>query len=461
MKNNTRLCIGLVGLGVLALSSLAQSASDPMAPVSVASTSVTITSGTHTITVTDLGLPPGYVSARALAVNNLGQVVGMATDSSFALHRVIWDGGTFIELPNFDPASTAVPEAINDSREVVGTELVTRKGIYYGVYWNAIGQVSALQPIAGGPQYLVNGHGINNLGQMVGSSQEASPNLRSHAVRWPNGLSAPEDLGFMGSGQYSVAYGINDLGEVVGVADNGSTTHAFLWRNGTYTDLGSLAGSGGASIAYMINNSTVIAGSSNGGYLSFIWQSGVMTQLPFPPGIASSSVFDINNLGDIVGASATFFQEHAILWRAGEAIDLGTWPGGTRSFAWGINDSGTIVGEGNVSGDGFWRALMWTVDDGTPNTTPTSTLQAKPTKLQVGESVSAKASFTDPDNGPWSYTLNWGDGTSTTGNVSVVGKISGISPHVYTQSGSFSANLSVTDAKGATGTSSTIAIKVR
>ena len=71
-----------------------------MAPVSVTRTSVTFTSGTRTITVTDLGLPPGYVSARALAINNLGQVVGMATDSSFGLHRVIWDGGTFIELPN-------------------------------------------------------------------------------------------------------------------------------------------------------------------------------------------------------------------------------------------------------------------------------------------------------------------------------------------------------------------------
>ncbi len=460
MKNSIRLFIGLVGLGSLALSSLAQLASDPMVPVSVERTSVTFTSGTRTITVTDLGLPPGYVSARALAINNLGQVVGMATDASFGLHRVIWDRGTFIELPNFDPSSTAVPEEINDTREVVGSELVTRKGIYYGVYWNAIGQVSALQPIAGGPLYLVFGHGINNLGQIVGSSQEAPPNLRSHAVRWPNGLSAPEDLGFMGSGQYAVAYGINDLGEVVGVADNGSATHGFLWRNGTYTDLGSLAGSGGASIAFVINNSTVIAGSSNGGYLSFVWQNGVMTQLPFPPGIASTSVFDINNVGDIVGASATFFQEHAILWRAGEAIDLGTWPGGDRSFAWGINDSGTIVGEGNIIG-GFWRALMWTVEDGTGNTIPTATLSATPTRIRVGGSVSVTASFADPDNGPWSYSFNWGDGNSTTGEVSIPGTISGISPHAYTQRGTFSASLSVTDAKGATGTSKTSTIKVR
>jgi len=459
MKNSVHLCVGLMGLGFLALSSLAQSASNPIGPVSVESNSVSFFDGVRTITITDLGLPPGYVSARALAINNLGQIVGMATDSSFGLHRVIWDAGTFIELPNLDPSSTAVPEGINDSREVVGTELVTRKGIYYGVYWNAIGQVFALQPIAGGPQYLVNGHGINNLGQMVGSSQEASPNLRSHAVRWPNGVSAPEDLGFMGSGQYSVAYGINDLGEVVGAADNGSATHGFLWRNGTYTDLGSLAGSGGASIAYVINNSTVIAGSSNGGYLSFVWQNGVMTQLPFPPGIASTSVFDINNVGDIVGASATYFQEHAILWRAGEAIDLGTWPGGDRSFAWGINDSGTIVGEGNVPG-GFWRALMWTVDNGTGNTTPSATLNAKPTRINVGGSVSVKASFTDPDNGPWSYSLNWSDGNSTTGDVAIAGKIP-ISPHIYTQAGNFAVQLAVTDSLGANGTSTALQVKVR
>ena len=105
-----------MGFGFLAFSPLAQSASEPIAPVSVDRTSVTFTSGTWNITVTDLGLPPGYVSARALAINNLGQVVGMATDSSFGLHRVIWDGGTFIELPNFDPSSTAVPEGINDAR---------------------------------------------------------------------------------------------------------------------------------------------------------------------------------------------------------------------------------------------------------------------------------------------------------------------------------------------------------
>ena len=59
----------------------------------------------------------------------------------------------------------------------------------------------------------------------------------------------------------------------------------------------------------------------------------------------------------------------------GEAIDLGTLAWRNEELCRGINDSGTIVGEGNVSGDGFWRAVMWTVDGGSkydPNRHATS-----------------------------------------------------------------------------------------
>ena len=72
-----------------------------------------------------------------------------------------------------------------------------------------------------------------------------------------------------------------------------------------------------------------------------------------------------------------------------------------------------------------------------------------------------QASFTDPDNGPWSYRLDWGDGSATTGNTSTAGTISGISPHVYRRTGNFRARLIVTDSKGAAGSSSTISVRVR
>jgi hypothetical protein len=83
------------------------------------------------------------------------------------------------------------------------------------------------------------------------------------------------------------------------------------------------------------------------------------------------------------------------------------------------------------------------------------------TSIRFGGSLSVQASFTDPDNGPWSYKLDWGDGSTTAGNTSNTGTISGISPHVYTRTGSFKVKLSVTDGKGAADSSNTITVRVR
>ena len=170
----------------------------------------------------------------------------------------------------------------------------------------------------------------------------------------------------------------------------------------------------------------------------------------------------LNDSGDVAGyAGSPNIDSHAVLWRNGVAIDLGVWPGGHYSVANKINNLGQIVGTGTVAGDNLDHALLWTVSDAT-NTTPAATLVAtSKTRIRVGRSVSMQASFTDPDNGPWSYVLNWGDGSTTTGTATTTGVIAGIAPHVYNVAGAFKAALSVTDAQGATGRSTNIAIKVR
>ena len=446
-----------------------------------AANSITYVVGDWQITLTDLGVLPGGTASRALAINNAGRIVGLATDSTFALQRPFWEANSgavtgFAE--NLDSAGTSVPEQISDVGEMVGTvEFGGRLNM--GVFWNPQGQAFALPPLAGvdplfGSRHIF-GHGINNLGQMVGASKVGAPTFFWHAVLWQNKDTPPLDLGFLGPGadniNYSEAYGINDLTHIVGNSAVGTLTRGFLWRLGRMIDLGALGGQV-VSEATAINNSGLIAGKSN--LYPVVWRydasnpgsTPVIQQLPIPAGFFAAQPAAVNEPGDVVGhAGSPNIDSHAIRWRDGRAIDLGIWPGGHFSVANDINDAGQIVGTGTVAGDNLDHALMWTVvpaGGARVNETPSASLAATTTtSIRVGRSLSVRASFNDPDNGPWSYSLEWGDGTRTAGNVSTAGTIPGISPHVYTRTGTFSARISVTDGRGATGRSKAITVRVR
>jgi len=443
--------------------------------------SITVVVGPWQITLTDLGVLPGGTASRGLAINNAGRIVGLATDSTFALQRPFWDASTgavtgFAE--NFDPASTAVPEQINDIGQMVGTEVIREGTIYRGVFWNPQGLAFGLPPMPGidpvyGPVHVA-GHGINNAGQMVGSSKESAPNFFTHAVLWQSKDTPAQDLGFLGTGaftNYSEAYGINDFTHIVGNSAVGTLTRGFLWRAGQMIDLGALSGQV-VSEAAAVNDSGLIVGKSN--LYPVTWRYDVATagstpliqQLPIPAGFSSAQPVAVNDAGDVAGhAGSPSIDSHAILWRNRQAIDLGVWPGGHYSVAKSINNFGQIVGTGTVAGDNLDHALMWTVapTSGAPvNQTPSASLAAtSATSIRVFRSLSVRAGFTDPDNGPWNYTLEWGDGTVTAGNVATAGAIPEVTSHAYTRVGTFSARLAVTDSRGATGRSKALTVRVR
>ena len=67
----------------------------------------------------------------------------------------------------------------------------------------------------------------------------------------------------------------------------------------------------------------------------------------------------------------------------------------------------------------------------------------------VGVGYGLNASFTDPDNGPWTYTVNWGDGTTDSGTATSPGPISGT--HTYLMTGTYQITVTVTDSLRASG----------
>ena len=68
---------------------------------------------------------------------------------------------------------------------------------------------------------------VNDSGDVVGYA--GSPSIDAHAVLWRNGMAI--DLGVWPGGHYSVANGINDLGQIVGTGTvaGDNLDHALMW----------------------------------------------------------------------------------------------------------------------------------------------------------------------------------------------------------------------------------------
>ena len=195
-------------------------------------------------------------------------------------------------------------------------------------------------------------YGINNSGQVAGIADTASEPY--HAFLYSNG--AMTDLGTLGPLPFCWVGGINDSGQVVGTAGTAwRQTNAFLYSNGTMTNLGTLGGYD--SSASGINDCGQVVGWANYDNAShlghaFLYSNGAMTDLGSPFGGTSSEADGINDHGQVVGGAYTASgDEHAFLYSDGKMIDLGSL-GGTLAWALGINDSGQVVVESETaSGD--------------------------------------------------------------------------------------------------------------
>ena len=167
------------------------------------------------------------------------------------------------------------------------------------------------------------------------------------------------DLGTLG-GDQSVAYGLNDAGQVVGwstipgcVTGNGAPCRrAFLWDNGVMTDLGLLAGDE-ESFARAINNSGQIVGTSeanilfgSGTFHAVTWdKSGIAPLMDLGAGL-SSFAYDINDAGQITGwtTDPNDNRDSAVVWAGGSIANIGMNETHESSRAQGISNNGKLAG---------------------------------------------------------------------------------------------------------------------
>jgi probable HAF family extracellular repeat protein len=161
----------------------------------------------------------------------------------------------------------------------------------------------------------------------------------------------------------SVAFAINDKGEVVGYTQAAVGLHATFWDpSGAMTDLGVFPG-GTYSEAHGINNGGVVVGQADtvaAGPRAFVWQPGwgLMFSLPLLPGGSWATATDINDFDVIVGAAddASGFT-NAVRWDAGGISTLGALPGGVYSTALAISNN-EIVGY-SLDATSTMRPVRW------------------------------------------------------------------------------------------------------
>ena len=189
-----------------------------------------------------------------------------------------------------------------------------------------------------------------------------------HAFLYSNGTMT--DLGSLGGADKgSSALAINASGEVAGLSQTATAgvTHAALWTGTTTVDLGALAplSSGSWSSADGINDSGQVIGAwapgenGTGTHHPWLYSNGTMTSLPVPSGLTAPSCVPgaINNSGQIAGyctdASGNY---HGVLWQNGTVTTLGTLGGLQVETVTAINNNGQITGRGTTSTgalDGF------------------------------------------------------------------------------------------------------------
>ena len=313
--------------------------------------------------LTDLGTLGG-LSAQAHDINEAGEIVGSATNAASRLRAFKWQNGTMTDLGTLGGLhSEAV--AISDTGHVAGRSL-TSAAKYHATLWSGL-TTTDLTPSS---DYAV-AYGVNDMGQVVGSVDNWK------AFHWRNGVLTM--LGDLGGG-CSHAQDINDTGHIVGASCTPQVNqpHATLWHNGGVFDLGILPGMDDAG-ATAINSFGQIVGTSSHmdpdtyeiTSKGFLYENGVMTALAVPSQEAYAG--DINDSGIIVGtmrAGSGFSKFHAYIYADGVATNLNSLiPAGSGlhlAYGSAINNSGQIVGTAFDAQGRYHAFLLTPAAPGTP-----------------------------------------------------------------------------------------------
>ncbi len=298
----------------------------------------------------------GGTVARGNSLNDRGWVAGYSTlAGDQSRHAALWLHGSSIDLGTLGGSNSSVTWPVKNNTGLIAGIAQTATPDPLGETWSCSaffsgpaaaghtclgfvweGGVMRALPTLGGNNGFATG--ANDLGQVVGWAENTVHDptcvppqvLQFRAVLWSPGRHQIHELPPLPGDTSGAATAINDRGQVVGISGTCdqavgrfTAAHAVLWENGRVTDIGNLGGN------------------------------------------AWNTPMAINQRGDVVGFAGQPGDDpdnpqlRAFLWTRRDGIrNLGTLPGDVYSEAHGINEWRQVVG---VSCDaaGNCRAFLW------------------------------------------------------------------------------------------------------
>jgi len=333
--------------------------------------------------VTAINPPQGYTASRAMGINNLGEVVGSffnidtATGDALGRQAFVWDSanGAWL-LPSLSGESSAW--AINDNGFATGysyNKTTAQRAVMWDTQNLTVQDLGALtNETTGQTGEASTTYGINNHEEVVGSADipnDAGTFTPFHAFIYDatNGI---WDLGTLNTTMpewehgYSIAYDVNNNGQVVGIAHD-SPWAAFIYddTNGMRMLQKDSGYAEGEWYAVVINDSGLIGGHVIAGEnqsIPFYWpnESSAPVKITMPAGFPYGEIYGINAHGEMVGMMWSSDQgdatEHAFIFDIQNGVrDLNDLidpaSGWVLNFGRDINDSTQVAGYGELNGE--------------------------------------------------------------------------------------------------------------
>lgn len=258
----------------------------------------------------------------AVALNDLGQVIGHYLDADHQINAFQWQDKTVKTV-----VTGGQVRRINNYGQIVGWQEIGQSEAFL---YEADGAMLRLNTLGGASQAMA----INDAGQTAGRITRGSDKAyvdQSGVMQ----LIANEIDGY--------AIAMNNFGDVLILAVNGSGCRTLLWRHGVLTDLGDFGGE--LTVGRDMNDAGQVVGwaqTAGGDYHPFLWDNGVLHDLSVYTGSFGAAVA-INEAGVILLKASDVTGGRNLLLDHGVVTDLANF-GSNYAVVNDLNSKGQIVG---------------------------------------------------------------------------------------------------------------------